>query len=310
MNIVQEVRKLESFLNEVPDTNSPEFLTFFSKQPEEIMKFELKLVELDIKANGLAFTSFHIGNEREIYDVRAIDYDRRSKSLGRRDLIAKVDEFFTSQMASFPLYFGSLSKLDVACGTGERTRRYDDYARSLGIQIDSFGIDISNGMISRASGKDIKLAQASMIDIPFRSSSFDFVTLLFNSLGHLSHDEFRILFREIYRVMKHGSIFFLDSHTRQSLDYYINISYPAIEDKERRQRLLSKRLAIKKHLNQQYHVYQVSGTSKLQNNYHFSRDEIFGLGKNAGFTLVQKGCVTEKDLGYRIAGAEMFVYSK
>lgn len=306
----ENIQRLESFLSEVPYPDSPRFVTFFAKKSEEIKEFELKLVELDIEVNGLAFTSFHIGDERGLYDIRALDYDRRSKSRGRRDLIAKVDEFFTSQMVPFPLHFGSLSKLDVACGTGERTRRYDDYARSLGIQIHSFGIDLSNGMISRASGKNIKLVRASMTDIPFRSSSFDFVTLLFNSFGHLNHNEFQIVFREIYRVMKPRGIFFLDSHTHQSLDYYVNISYPAVGDTERRQKLLDKRLAIKNYLNQQYHVYQVPGTSKLQNNYHFTTDEILGLGRNVGFTLMQKRYVTEKDLGYRIAGAEMFVYSK
>lgn len=113
MNMEEKIRRLESFLNEVPDPNSTGFFTFFSKKPEELKEFELKLVELDIEAKGLAFTSFHIDDERELYDLRAHDYDQRSKSVGRRDLIAKVDEFFTSQMASFPLFFGSLSKLDV-----------------------------------------------------------------------------------------------------------------------------------------------------------------------------------------------------
>ena len=306
----ENIGRLEYFLSEVPDPNSQSFLAFFAKKTEEMREFELKLLELDIEADGLSFISFHIGNERELYDKRAPGYDQRSQAVGRRDLIAKVDEFFTSQISAVFSCCESLTKLDVACGTGERTRRYDDYINSLGIPLHSFGIDLSKGMINRALGNNIKLAEASMTHIPFRDWSFDFVTLLFNSIGHLDYDEFSTAFREVYRIMKHGSLFFLDTHTHHSLDYYANISYPSVQEQERRQRLLNKRLAIKRHLNQQYHVYRVLGTNQLQTNYHFLPDQVLDLGRKVGFNLLYMNQVTEKDLGYRNAGAEMFVYLK
>ena len=197
----EDIGKLEKFLSEVPDPNSHSFLAFFAKKPDEIEAFEIKLLELDIKADGLAFISFHIGNEGELYDLRAPSYDQRSQAIGRRDLIDKVDAFFAGEIVALSPPWRSLTKLDIACGTGERTRRYDSYIDSLGISLHSFGIDLSQRMINLVFGYNIKLARASMTHIPFRDGSFDFITLLFNSIGHLDYDEFNTAFREIYRII-------------------------------------------------------------------------------------------------------------
>ena len=205
---------------------------------------------------------------------------------------------------------GDVSKLDIGCGTGTRTAKYDGWIRKTGANLGSFGIDISDEMAKIATGHGVDVKIASMTNIPFQDSSFNLVTLIFGSIAHLNKNQFGEAFKEIYRVMNQGH-FFLDASTAEvGGSYYTRKTYEQICGINLRKRLLKKRLAIKEYLGQNYLTYRGYHTDKVQSMYVFPRKYILSLARNAGFHLVENGKVTQRQLNYHYDGSEMFVFKK
>ena len=311
MTLDEDIRKLETFLDAVPDSNSKSFGNFFErKSPDERKKFELDLLHLDMPLGWYSFISFNLGNEREVYNLRASGYDEHSNEEHRRVYLSLVDEFFRGQIGKLVPTLGKVSKLDIGCATGERTLRYDGYVRETGAQLDSFGIDISEKMAKIAAGRGIQVKQASMTAIPFPDKAFNWVTLIFGSISHLDGNQFEKAFREIYRITDNG-YFFLDVSTEEvGGSFYTRHTYSTIQNGNLRGQLLQKRLAIKDYLGQKYLTYSGHNTGKVQSVYIFPRDLILSLASKTGFQLVSSGKVTQRQLGYHYDGSEMFVFKK
>jgi ubiquinone/menaquinone biosynthesis C-methylase UbiE len=98
--------------------------------------------------------------------------------------------------------------LDLACGTGRWLQRMVTQGAEPGI-----GVDLSFAMLAVADRKPViagRLAQAECNNLPFRSSTFDFVVCSF-ALGHIL--DLLAVVHELARVTKSGSeIFVSDLH--------------------------------------------------------------------------------------------------
>ncbi len=86
--------------------------------------------------------------------------------------------------------------LDLACGTG----RYTLLARQAGAR-QVVGVDNSRAML--VAGSACPAAEASMIDLPLASQTFD-VVLCGLAVGHLQRDVMRRAIAEIARVLRPG----------------------------------------------------------------------------------------------------------
>jgi SAM-dependent methyltransferase len=94
--------------------------------------------------------------------------------------------------------------LDCGCGTGANIRRLARYGDTTGFDLTWIGLDYAHHDGLR------QLAQASILDIPFRDGSFDLVTA-FDVLACLeSADEARAL-AEMRRVLKPGGALVLNT---------------------------------------------------------------------------------------------------
>lgn len=93
--------------------------------------------------------------------------------------------------------------LDVGCGTGEHLKQLLDYG------FDAIGIEPSENMRKYAESKlpPKTVINASVINLPFEDNSFDFVYAIevFRYLGR--EDNVRG-FKEVFRVLKSGGLFF------------------------------------------------------------------------------------------------------
>jgi SAM-dependent methyltransferase len=95
--------------------------------------------------------------------------------------------------------------LDVGCGTG----RFID---ALPAGYDATGIDVSEGMLSRARLKGIEAVQAGADSIPFDDGEFDLVTT-FAVLHHLIEPELvRAALHEMARVARPGGAVLVWDH--------------------------------------------------------------------------------------------------
>jgi SAM-dependent methyltransferase len=96
--------------------------------------------------------------------------------------------------------------LDAGCGTGANLgwlTRYAGAGRVVGVDLDSTALHFSR---QRGHGR---IAQASVIDLPFVDHAFDLLTS-FDVLGHLTEanaDELAL--REVRRVLRPGGIVFI-----------------------------------------------------------------------------------------------------
>ncbi len=100
---------------------------------------------------------------------------------------------------------GGRQALDICCGTGDISQRL---SKILGEQGLTVGLDFSEGMLeiaqSRNQGSDIKFIKGDALTLPFRSNSFDAVTVGYG-LRNLS--DINAGLREVIRVLKPGGLF-------------------------------------------------------------------------------------------------------
>jgi SAM-dependent methyltransferase len=88
--------------------------------------------------------------------------------------------------------------LDLGCGTGVAI----PHVRQLGWTV--VGVDVSEGMLSRARAYGAELHQASADSLPFENECFDAAVSLWL---HTDADDFRAVLREAARVLKPGAPF-------------------------------------------------------------------------------------------------------
>jgi ubiquinone/menaquinone biosynthesis C-methylase UbiE len=142
---------------------------------------------------------------RDYYDEFAKTYDR-----GRdRGYHALVDELETGLAVR---HCAGRDVLEVGCGTGLILARLAEQAAS------ATGVDLSLGMLARARGRGLRVAQGSATGLPFRSESFD-VVCSFKVLAHVA--DIRGALSEMARVTRPGGTLVLEFYNRRSLRHLV-----------------------------------------------------------------------------------------
>lgn len=94
--------------------------------------------------------------------------------------------------------------LDLSCGTGLYLEKQTNYFEGLNIKWN--GLDLSEQMLSKANEKvkNVKLIRADVVDMPYVSKTFDFIT---NNYAFHHYSNKGQALNEIYRVLKKGGIY-------------------------------------------------------------------------------------------------------
>jgi ubiquinone/menaquinone biosynthesis C-methylase UbiE len=98
--------------------------------------------------------------------------------------------------------------LEVGCGTGLILGRVAGFART------ARGIDLSAGMLARAAGRGLAVAQASATELPIATASVD-VAYSFKVLAHVKDIEAAL--REMARVVRPGGWVLAEFYNARSL---------------------------------------------------------------------------------------------
>lgn len=102
--------------------------------------------------------------------------------------------------------------LEVGCGTGlilERVAQFADH---------SMGIDLSAGMLAKAAGRGLQVAQASATALPCADNSFD-VVFSFKVLAHI--EQIHTAMNEMARVTRPGGFVLAEFYNPRSLRYLV-----------------------------------------------------------------------------------------
>lgn len=108
---------------------------------------------------------------------------------------------------------------DFGCGPGNTTK----YLKDLGVDIS--GLDLSEKMLEQAKTihPDINFRKGNILDLEFDNDTIAGV-VAFYAIIHFAEEQIRITFREVFRVLKPGGIFFLTFHIGEEtihLDEYL-----------------------------------------------------------------------------------------
>ena len=138
---------------------------------------------------------------RHYYDDFSTNYDAH-RDAGYH---AYIDDFETECVRHW-MPGGRI--LEVGCGTGQILRRVRRFAPA------ALGVDLSHGMLQRARARELPVAQASALQLPFADERFDLV-YSFKVLPHVP--DLRGALREIERVLAPGGVAVLEFYNPRSL---------------------------------------------------------------------------------------------
>jgi ubiquinone/menaquinone biosynthesis C-methylase UbiE len=108
--------------------------------------------------------------------------------------------------------------LEAGCGTGLLLDRVRQFTAS------ATGIDLSPGMLAKARDRGLRVANASIIDLPFADSSFD-AAYSFKVLAHI--EAIGDALREMSRVVRPGGHVLAEFYNTRSLRYLVKRLKPA-----------------------------------------------------------------------------------
>jgi ubiquinone/menaquinone biosynthesis C-methylase UbiE len=156
-------------------------------------------------------------SNRAYYDAFADGYE---KHRGQNDP-GGYHELLDELEAEFVRRFGAARDvLEVGCGTGLVLLRLRDFAAS------AKGVDISPGMLERASARGLDVTEGSATELPFADASFD-VTCSFKVLAHVR--EIDVALAEMARVTRPGGTVIAEFYNPQSLRGLIKRFGPALK---------------------------------------------------------------------------------
>jgi SAM-dependent methyltransferase len=96
---------------------------------------------------------------------------------------------------------------DFGCGPGQTAK----YLKDLGMEIS--GLDLSDQILEQAGTlyPEIRFQKGNILDLEFESDSLA-GAVAFYAIVHFTEEQVRIAFREVFRVLRPGSMFLLTYH--------------------------------------------------------------------------------------------------
>lgn len=148
--------------------------------------------------------------------------------------------------------------LDVGCSNGALVKR----AKELGFY--SIGVEVSEDVVRFAKKcfPDIEVRSGLLTEQDFKDSEFDIITL-YDVLEHLFNP--RIELNEIYRILKPGGLFFIETLTTDSIFF--------IED-----------------------PYNWDYMNPIEHVQFFNEENLINLLKEVGFTIIESKCPHENNV--------------
>lgn len=156
----------------------------------------------------------------KMFDQIAPTYD-----VANRVLSLGIDIKWRREACEFALSEYSKSELDivdVACGTGDMMKIWQDTAKKHGIKINSLiGIDPSSGMLAKAREKfsDFKFIEAYADNTTLQSGSADILSISYGIRNVIERKE---ALKEFNRVLKNDGFVVVLEFTRRSKDGIIS----------------------------------------------------------------------------------------
>jgi ubiquinone/menaquinone biosynthesis C-methylase UbiE len=142
---------------------------------------------------------------REYYDAFSADYERQR---GHNDP-GGYHELLDELEAGYVRRFGQgRDVLEVGCGTGLVLLRIREFARR------ARGVDLSPGMLEKASARGLDVTLGSATELPFEANQFD-VTCSFKVLAHVPEIENALA--EMARVTRPGGMILAEFYNPFSL---------------------------------------------------------------------------------------------
>lgn len=148
---------------------------------------------------------------RDYYDEFAERYDD-ARHVGYHALIDRLEVDLVRR------YGSDARVLEAGCGTGLVLEKVARFARS------AVGIDLSPGMLQRAIGRGLRVANASITELPFADASFD-VAYSFKVLAHI--EKIAEALKEMARVVRPGGHVLAEFYNTRSLRYLVKRLKPA-----------------------------------------------------------------------------------
>jgi ubiquinone/menaquinone biosynthesis C-methylase UbiE len=136
----------------------------------------------------------HRAATRAYYDEFAHWYETHRRPNQPHGYHALIDDLEIDLVAR---YGRGRDVLECGCGTGLLLERFAEFARS------AKGIDLSPGMLRRASERGLDVVEGSVTHLPFADEQFD-VTCSFKVLAHVP--EIGLALREMARVTRPGGV--------------------------------------------------------------------------------------------------------
>lgn len=177
-------------------------------------------------------TATHKESVKSIYQKIAVEYDERIPG------VTELDKTFSDTEISYVLDRLSIHDevLDIGCGTGRITL---PLARHVGSVT---GLDMSQAMLDQAAikaaaaGLDVIFRQGDMVELPFKSQSFDAIVSIL-ALMHVLPEERPRVFAEIYRVLRPGGVLLIGVKNAvferfTSADRFATVDQTDVENKE------------------------------------------------------------------------------
>ncbi|MEO6952932.1 MAG: methyltransferase domain-containing protein [Polyangia bacterium] len=148
---------------------------------------------------------------RAYYDEFAARYDD-ARHAGYHALIDRLEVDLVRR------YGTDARVLEAGCGTGLILARVAEFASS------AVGIDLSPGMLQKAHERGLRVANASITELPFADASFD-VAYSFKVLAHI--EAIGKALSEMARVVRPGGHVLAEFYNTRSLRYLVKQLKPA-----------------------------------------------------------------------------------
>ena len=148
----------------------------------------------------------HVTAASDYYDTRADTYD---------DFNERNTSAINSLLIQILTERNIVTVLDMTCGTGSQVLAFAKAGfKVTGSDISPKMLDIAKQKLTRARENCCMILQGDCRII--QAGEFDAVVTIFNSIGHLTREDFQITLNNVYRNLKSGGLYIFDIF---NLDY-------------------------------------------------------------------------------------------